>query len=194
MPGTDLASKTEYIEMDQLDISALFRRYARLVARWAARLGGPGIDAEDVVQDVFMVAGRRLTHFTGDAKITTWLFRTTERVVYGLRRKQRWMRWLARSGDEVSVHLTNPRRSPADELQRLEASRSVYRLLDRLPDKYRRVLILFELEGLSTVEIADLLETRQGTVRVWLFRARALFLAEKQRFDELSARQTGGEP
>lgn len=182
--------RTGAAETDELDISALFRQHARTVARWAARLGGPGIDVEDVVQDVFLIAGRRLTRFTGDAKITTWLFRATERVVHGLRRKQRSARWLARSGAEVSRHLSNPRPTPVEEFERQEATVSLYRILDGLPEKYRRVIILFELEGLSTEEIAQLLGTRQATVRVWLFRGRAHFLAERQRAEEKPARPT----
>jgi len=57
-------------------------------------------------------------------------------------------------------------------------------VLDRLPERYRRVLILFELEGLSTLEIAALIGARVGTVRVWLYRARAAFL---QHHDEITA-------
>jgi hypothetical protein len=54
-----------------VDIDDLYRRHAPTVARWAARLGGPGIEVQDVVQDVFMVAGRRLQRFDGSANITT---------------------------------------------------------------------------------------------------------------------------
>jgi RNA polymerase sigma-70 factor (ECF subfamily) len=186
-----MLSRPGVVETDELDISALFRQYARTVARWAARLGGPGIDVEDVVQDVFLIAGRRLTHFTGEAKITTWLFRTTERVVQGLRRKQRWIRWLARSGDQVSAHLASARPTPVEEFERYQATVSVYRILDRMAVNYRRVIILFELEGLTTDEIARLLGAKQATVRVWLFRGRAQFLAEKQRLEQRPAGRVG---
>lgn len=187
MPTTDVRPIPEAFDIDALDTATVFRQYARTVARWAARLGGPGIDVEDVVQDVFLIAGRRLVHFTGDAKITTWLFRTTERVVHGLRRKQRWVRWLARSGDEVSSNLANPRPTPVEAFERHEATLSVYRILNRLREKYRRVLILFELEGLSTEEIAQLLGTSPANVRVWLCRGRAQFLAEKERSERLES-------
>ena len=191
MPRSDILSSPGVVATEELDISVLFRQYARAVARWAARLGGPGIDVEDVVQDVFLIAGRRLTHFTGEAKITTWLFRTTERVVQGLRRKQRWIRWLARSGDQVSQHLTSARLTPVEEFERHQAGVYVYRILDRMAAKYRRVIILFELEGLSTDEIAQLLGARQATVRVWLFRGRAQFLAEKERLEQRSPSDSG---
>src|SRR4051794_30178031 len=80
-----------------LDFAAIYRVHARDVVRWAARLGGPGIDAEDVAQDVFVVARRRLVSFEGPGKISTWLFRTTEKLVQAARRKQRLRRWISRS-------------------------------------------------------------------------------------------------
>ena len=63
-------------------------------------------------------------------------------------------------------------------------------MLDRLPERQRKVLILFELEGLSTQEIATLIGARVGTVRVWLFRARAAFL---QHHDVITARERKAE-
>src|SRR4051794_40725215 len=80
-----------------LDIALLYRAHERTVMRWAARLGGPEIDVEDVVQDVFLVAKRRLRSFDGAANVKTWLFRTTEKIVQAARRKGRFRRWLSRS-------------------------------------------------------------------------------------------------
>jgi RNA polymerase sigma-70 factor (ECF subfamily) len=168
---------------DAVDIDALYRLHARTVARWALRLGGPGIDADDVTQDVFLVARRRLRTFEPRAKITTWLFRTTEKVVRAARRRQRLRRLL--TGDSAEVAATGP--TPLEAALRDETCRRVYRILDRLPDKQRRVLILFELEGLSTQDIAVLVGARPVTVRVWLHRARA-------RFAELDAELTAPAP
>lgn len=161
------------------DVGWLYRTYATKVGRWAARLGGPAIEVEDVVQEVFLVAKRRLISFRSDGsgKITTWLFRTTERIVKASRRKQRLRRLFGGPAPEdvaLSVDVASP--VPSDELERRQEIARVYRVLDRLSERYRRVLILFELEGLSTQEIATLIGARVGTVRVWLYRARAAFL------------------
>lgn len=165
-----------------VDVALLYRAHQRRVMRWAARLGGPEIDVEDVVQDVFLVAKRRLAAFDGPGNIKTWLFRTTERIVLAARRKGRLRRWLARSYEAAAVGITTRRPiTPAEVLERDREIRDVYRVLDRMPERQRRVLVLFELEGLSTVEIAELIEARVTTVRVWLFRARARFLEEHQR-------------
>jgi RNA polymerase sigma-70 factor (ECF subfamily) len=172
------------------DVASLYRMYAAKVGRWAARLGGPSIEVEDIVQEVFLVAKRRLVSFRtdGGGSVTTWLFRATERIVKAARRKQRLRRLFgaAPADDVAPTAVAGP--IPSDELERRQEIARVYRVLDRLPERQRRVLILFELEGLSTHEIAALIGARVGTVRVWLYRARAAFL---QHHDVMTARERG---
>jgi len=170
------------------DFDSLYRSRERVVLRWAMRLGGPGIDAEDVVQDVFVVARRRLASFDGAAQVNAWLFRTTEKIVLAARRKQRLRRWLSLSPEGAAAGMAEARPSPGEVLEREREIAGVYRVLDRLPERQRRVLILFELEGLSTQEVADLVGARVGTVRVLLFRARARFLEIYQRLYPIEPR------
>ncbi|HEX3697195.1 MAG TPA: sigma-70 family RNA polymerase sigma factor [Polyangia bacterium] len=163
---------------DRLDIASLYRQHARTVARWAGRLGGHGIDVEDVVQEVFLIAKQRLRRFDGPTQVNAWLFRATEKIVQAARRKQRRRHWLSRSAENPPPGMSAPHPDPGDALQCQRDAACVYRVLDRLNEKQRRVLILFEWEGLSTQEIASLTGVQQTTVRVWLFRARARFLRE----------------
>lgn len=169
-----------------MDVEDLYRVHARTVARWAARLGGPGVDVDDVVQEVFLVAKRRLRTFEGDGRVTTWLFRTTANIVAAVRRKQRLARWLGRgTGEAESPGMGAAGPTPGEALEQRQEAERVYRVLDALPDRLRRVLILFEMEGLSTQEIAELTEARAATVRVWLFRARAKFQEKfQERYEE----------
>jgi RNA polymerase sigma-70 factor (ECF subfamily) len=163
-------------------LDAVYRAHAATVARWAAHLGGPRVDVDDAVHEVFLVVGKRLPEFRGDAKITTWLYRITERVVLKARRRERVRRWLdvVRRND-VQQSLAPARPSPVEELERRQSREVVYAVLERLSEKYRRVLVLFELEELSGEEIAALTGIKLATVWVHLHRARALFLAEMQR-------------
>jgi RNA polymerase sigma-70 factor (ECF subfamily) len=158
-----------------VNVEDLYRLHARTVARWAARLGGPDVDVEDVVQEVFLVAKRRLREFTGEGSVTTWLFRTTANVTAAARRKRRLWRWLGRIPESERPGMGANGPTPVEALEQRQDVAAVYRALDELPERLRRVLILFELEGLSTQEIAELTGARAATVRVWLFRARAKF-------------------
>jgi RNA polymerase sigma-70 factor, ECF subfamily len=184
--GSSLTLDTS-VDPPVVDVAWLYRTYATKVGRWAARLGGPAIEVEDVVQEVFLVAKRRLITFRtdGSGKVTTWLFRTTERIVRAARRKQRLRRFfVGQPIDDATQTADVAGPIPSDELERRQERARVYRVLDRLPERYRRVLILFELEGLSTQEIATLIGARVGTVRVWLYRARAAFLEHHDQEDE----------
>jgi RNA polymerase sigma-70 factor (ECF subfamily) len=158
------------------DFDAFYQQHVQLVSRWAARLAGPELETEDLVQEVFMVAHRRRDSFRGAAKISTWLFGITQNVVRHRRRKERVRRLLL--GAATDVGRLEPRRpTPVEELERREATKTVYHLLDNLPDKYRDVFILFEIEGLSGAETAALTGLNMVTLRVRLHRARARFLA-----------------
>jgi RNA polymerase sigma-70 factor (ECF subfamily) len=173
------------------DFDAVYRGYALTVARWAVRLGGPRIDAEDVVQDVFTVVARRLAEFRGDAKISTWLFRITENTVRNRRRQQRLRQLFGRDKPFFDDAAPQAPHTPFDELARRQSTREVYALLDRLSERSRKVLVLAELEELSTDAIAEMLETKPGTVRVWLHRARAEFLRQQEREERRSAGPEG---
>jgi RNA polymerase sigma-70 factor (ECF subfamily) len=170
-----------------LDAGAIYDLHAETITRWAARLAGPGIDVEDIVQEVFLVALRRLGEFRGDAKITTWLYEITVRVVQERRRSQRRWRWLYNhrgvpSGGAPPITADEVARVAADQptalelLERKEATVLLYQVLDGLSEKYRTAIILFELEGLSGEEIAAVTATSLSNVWVRLLRGRKQFL------------------
>ncbi len=165
------------------DMDALYRQHAPAVARWVAHLGGPRLDVDDLVHEIFLIAHRRLAEFRGEAKVTTWLYRITERVVSGRRRRDRARRFMTRlwRGDVEESTAATGRLTPIEELERQQARESVYRVLDRLGEKYRSLLILFELEGMSGEEIAALTGINLSTIWVRLRRGRLLFLAELER-------------
>jgi RNA polymerase sigma-70 factor, ECF subfamily len=165
-----------------LDLDALYRAHASTVARWANRLAGPGGDVDDLVHDIFLVAGQRLSEFRGEAKVTTWLYRITERLAMERRRRDRFRRWLSRvRSSDIERALSPSQPTPVDALERRQSIETVYRMLDRMPDKYRTVLILFEIEEMSGEQIAALTGQKESTVYVRLHRARARFLDEMKR-------------
>jgi RNA polymerase sigma-70 factor, ECF subfamily len=155
-----------------LDLEATFRRHRGDIERWASRLGGPLVDAEDVAQEVMMVAYARLPKFQHDAQRTTWLFKTTQNIAARHRRRERMRRWLGGMPLDYAADLQARGPSVLEEMERREAAADVYSALDKVAEKYRSVVILFEIEGLSGEEIASLTGTSMATVWVHLHRGR----------------------
>jgi RNA polymerase sigma-70 factor (ECF subfamily) len=147
-----------------------------VVARWAARLGGPSADVEDITQEVFVVVNRRLGDFRGDSRLSTWLFGITAKVTANERRRRKlrhwWFRLMPNAGERAPVMVE----SAVEQLEKRERRALFHRALDRLNERQRRALVLFELEDMAVDEVAAHMGLRSGNVRVLLHRARAAFL------------------
>jgi RNA polymerase sigma-70 factor (ECF subfamily) len=150
----------------------LYDRYAPQVERWVRRLAGPRFDAEDLLHDVFLVVWRRHHEFRDEAKITTWLFRITAQVVRWRRRNDTLRSWLLGQHGHALAEATQRGPTPVEDYERREESLRLYAALDRLPEKYRTVLVLFALEDSAGEQIAALLGIDINTVWVRLHRAR----------------------
>ncbi len=165
-----------------LTVEGLFEAYGELVGRWAVRLGGPALEAEDVVQDVFLVVGQKLAAYRPDCRVTTWLYKITQNVVHQHRWRQRWRRlWTFGLTEAERVASAEP--LPTEHVEQRENRERVHRILDRMSDRSRTVLVLFEWEQLSGEEIAERLGAKVSTVWVWLHRARAEFLRTMKELD-----------
>lgn len=148
-----------------LSFEQLYRDNFEFVVRSARRLGVQPAWIDDVAQEVFVVAARKLSSFEGRSKVRTWLFSITLRVVQGHRR---WSRRHDRRKDALArepsrVHDPYPRARAADTL---------VTLLQTLPEKYQAVFILGELEGMTSAEIAEGLGLNPNTTYSRLREAR----------------------
>lgn len=169
--GTRALAATD-VDEATLEWGAVYRRHARDVARWASRLAGPTEDVDDLVHEVFLVVQDRIDGFRGDARLTTWLYRITVNVVRHQRRKNRLRRWV---GLEPPAEPVAETPAPDETAAARQALDRVYRALESLRERDRRVLILHELEGLTGPEIAELEGVTANAVWVRLHRARARF-------------------
>jgi RNA polymerase sigma-70 factor (ECF subfamily) len=153
----------------------VFREHVQTVARWVSQLGGPSADIEDLVQEVFLVVEKKLPSFRGSGKLTTWLYRITALVVRAHRRRLRIRNRFFGGAEAEGENVPTLAQGPLETLEQREAILLVHRALDGISEKLRTVFILFELEGLSGEEIADVLGVQIGTVWVRLHRARQKF-------------------
>jgi RNA polymerase sigma-70 factor, ECF subfamily len=155
----------------------LVEKYHGAIWNFVRRLGVAEADVDDAVQRVFLVLSDRLSSIVPDSE-RSFLFGTALRVAADARRAAR-----RRREDAVDALDDRPIDLPApDELADQKRARAlVDRVLDQMPLDLRAVLVLFEVEELSTAEIADLLELPMGTVGSRLRRAREDFQARVKR-------------
>jgi RNA polymerase sigma-70 factor (ECF subfamily) len=157
-------------EDDISDVRAIYRQHARFVWLSLQRLGVYPSDLDDVAQDVFVIVHRRLDTFDRRARVTTWLFGICLRVAANYRRRRRWTRELL-SGwteDQRPALLL----AADDVLVRREEREIAERALDRLDVAKRAIFVMFEIESLSCLEIAELMSVPIGTVYSRLHAAR----------------------
>jgi RNA polymerase sigma-70 factor (ECF subfamily) len=165
---------------DEAAFDTLVRTFAPRLLAVARRILDNEEDAREAVQDAFLSAFRGLDTFSGEARLGTWLHRiTVNAALMKLRRKQR--RAEPRIDDFLpdflpDGHLARPGRTwketGEDVLQRRETRDLVRQAIARLPERYRTVLLLRDIEELPTEEVARLLGVTTNVVKVRLHRAR----------------------
>ncbi|MBK7580444.1 MAG: sigma-70 family RNA polymerase sigma factor [Myxococcales bacterium] len=142
------------------------------VWRLLRRLGVPADAAEDAAQEVFVVATRRIAQITPGSE-KSFLFGTALRVAHGFRRRRQ--RELARDLEIQDNHAVE-HRTPEQILDQRQRIELLDQLLESLPDEERSVFVLFELEGLTLAEIAELSGAPRGTVASRLRRGRSRYI------------------
>lgn len=156
----------------------LYEAHVDRVYRLAYRMVGEDALARDLTQDTFIRVFEKLDGFRGDAAFTTWLHSVATSVVLnGLRTRKRIR---SREKDmEAARHVgVTPTRIEPDVRRRLTEA------VNGLPDKYRTVFVMHDLEGYTHREIAAALDVRTGTSKARLSRARARLRLELQDFAE----------
>jgi RNA polymerase sigma-70 factor (ECF subfamily) len=171
---------------DMARLGELYRLYGDTVARWSARLGGPEADVEDLVQEVFLVIARKFKGFRGASKVETWLFGITANVVRNRRRREHRWGWLKSLAEQAARSMPTSAADPSESLEQRETAARFYRVLDGLSEAQRNAMILFDVEGLSGEEIAELTGVRPETVFMRLMRGRRQF---KRRFEKIEGRR-----
>lgn len=137
----------------------LFRaNYARVV-RWLTVLGIARADVDDVAQEVFIVAHRKLEQLRPDASAAGWLLGISRRVAATHRRDRG--RAIAR---ELRAAPPNELPDPEAAAMRSEAARVLHDFLATLPEEQRLVFVLYEMDGLNATEIAESMGISSNTV------------------------------
>jgi len=157
------------------DFERLVARHKDRVHRLAASVIGPGLsaEAEDATQDVFVQVYRKLSTFRMRSSFTTWLYRITYNLALEHRKKA--LKRLPDSGEDSLPGSTrsDPHDDPSRAADARERRRRVLRCVENLDEPYRTVVHLHYWMNMPVSEIAGVLNSREGTVKSHLHRARS---------------------
>lgn len=168
---------TAAIQGDPIAERALYDRHVDRIYRLAFRMAGDETLARDFTQDTFIRAFSRLADFRGDAALGTWLHSIATSVVLNGLKKVRRIRTWEEQHDELPERATTRRDAEPDLKVKLA------RAIDALPDGYRMVFVMHDVEGYTHEEIGTALGIQAGTSKAQLFRARARLRTELAEFE-----------
>ena len=175
------------------NFDTLYKDHVELIYRFAYRLCGEPEAAKDLVQETFLNAYRGIDRFRGDAQISTWLYTIASRACLRMRRRRKGAperelsleEFIPTSDGEFHLQIPIDGLSPEAALQNKQLREVLDTAINQLPKKYKMVLVLRDMEGLSAKEVGAIMSLNERAVKSRLHRAR-LFVRR-----ELSARGLG---
>ncbi|MEM1127705.1 MAG: sigma-70 family RNA polymerase sigma factor [Bacteroidota bacterium] len=165
---------------DRMAFGQLVQQESPRLYRMAYRMLRDESEAQSVVQETFLQAFQGLGSFRREAKLTTWLYGIGLNLARGVLRKQRRYQPLDEEGmDRLQPTFMNGMRAsevvawnPEQYAEAEDRHRLVHEAIGQLPEAYRTVVLLRDIEQLSTTEAAEALGISEGALRVRLHRAR----------------------
>jgi RNA polymerase sigma-70 factor, ECF subfamily len=170
---TDVEVVRRVLEGETALFELIMRRYNQRIYRAVRSIVRDEAETEDVMQQAYVNAYAHLRQFAERASFSTWLTRIA--INEALARVRRGPRRLTEEIDEHTMeHLECQRPDPEQEAMAAEMRNAVQNEIATLPDSYRSVLMLREVEGLNTAETADCLGISEDVVKTRLHRARTM--------------------
>ena len=162
-----------------MDWYTIFNEYRPKILRYLVRLVGPQ-EAEDLTQEVFLKVNQGLDGFRSEAKVSTWLYRIATNAAVDLHRRKKSRPSLAtaiqeETDDTMATELPGDAvkgGGPQRKIELQEMNACIRGLLDRLPEQYRTILLLSEVEGFTGKEIGEILGLSLATVKMRLYRGK----------------------
>jgi len=172
-------------EQNDSDYASIVREHGAKIYNAVYCVLGNATDAEDVTQEAFLKAFRALQGFKGEASVATWLYRIAMNAANDhLRKNKRYAR-MREPLEGVELKLADqsdgPFENPESAFFKKERTETIKKALAKLPAKFRPVIVLKDIEGLSYKEIGSILGISIGTVESRLFRAREMLRKELTR-------------
>lgn len=172
MELTDEAIVSMVLGGDQAAYRILVDRHARTIFRMAYRMTGSAEDADDVVQETFMRAFRKLDRFRADAAFATWIYRIGMNCGRDyLRSRKRAPVELVDPADQLSERAMSVGPMQETNMNRIEIRRKLRAAMEELSGNERTAFVMRHFEGMSIEEIGEALGTRTNATKHTIFRA-----------------------
>ncbi len=167
----------------ELDFQDIYDTFQPKIHRYLSRLVGEH-EAEDLTQEVFVKVSQGLKSFRGNSHLSTWIYRIATNVALDRLRSQSFHRMTQKNysndliiegeiGIEDKDMLTGENSSSVEQnLIRKEMNECIRNFIEKLPENYRMVLVLSELEGFKNQEISEILGLNLDIIKIRLHRAR----------------------
>lgn len=165
----DLALAERIRSGDQAAFETLYRQHATRLFNLAGRMAGGAADAEDLLQDIFLLAYRKLGSYRGESSLGTWLYRLAmNHCLDVLRSRQARMGLVTDSMDEPDAPPVADRPAALSEVSRIDLERAI----ETLPPACRAAFLLHDVEGFGHHEVGDILGVSEGTSKSQVHKAR----------------------
>lgn len=172
---------------DEAAFLMMLERYTEKVHNLAMRISRNAEDTEEIIQDVFVTVHRKVRHFEGKSAFSSWLYRITVNTAFMKLRKRKQtaassleeispsMRdsWISERKDTTDVNFICSRHELRDQLERA---------ISRLPEEYRMIFVLRDVDGLSNQEVGEILGVSVPAVKSRLHRARLMLRKRLNKF------------
>jgi RNA polymerase sigma-70 factor (ECF subfamily) len=184
---TDQELIADFQKGDQQSFEELLSRYSNKVFSLASRLTRNTEDAEEVLQDVFVTVHRKIAGFEGKSSFSSWLYRVTVNAAFMKLRKRKQDQTVPLEEIVQQTHVVPALKSPEhayvdSQTIRNEMLEALETAIRKLPDDYRPVFILRDVDGLTSREVSRILDLTVPAVKSRLHRSRLMLRRRLNRF------------
>ncbi len=174
----------------ELDFEAIHSTFRPRIHRYLTRIVGVR-EAEDLTQEVFVKVSQGLKTFRGESQLSTWVYRIATNTAIDTKRSSAYKQSERSAEMDESVDIESKavgasERTPStqQQVERQEMNQCIRGFVEKLPQNYRTVVVLSELEGMNNNEIADILGITLDNVKIRLHRAKDALKKELQKHCE----------
>ena len=160
----NLVARCQAGDIDAFEV--LYRQHAARLYSLACRMAGSPEDGEDLVQEIFLQAYRKIGGFKGHSSVGTWLYRLAVNICVDFTRSRR--AGMNRMTDPLDANSSSDPSARDTSAARLDLERAIA----RLPDGYREAFVLHDIEGFEHKEVARMMGVTEGTSKSQVFKAR----------------------